>query len=130
MIALWPYTKLTDKRLTLGDRYITLRQDTEATSSCKFGINSEHAFAMYFNHGDVFVKKFDLTDGGVYPDGGMSFETYTNKSFLEMESLGELKTVAPGETICHSEYWSLTKGDAPKSFDDEEIDELVKKYVK
>lgn len=130
LIALWPYTKLTDKRLTFGDRYIALKQDTNAKSPVKFGINSEHGFAMYFNHGDVFVKKFDVVPNGTYPDGGMSFETYTSENFLEMESLGEYKAIAPGKCAEHTENWSLFKAPAPDEFDESKIDELVEKYVR
>lgn len=129
LLALWPYTKLGDSRVSWGEKYIVLRQDTSVDSAFKFGINSEHGFAMYFNHGDVFVKKFDLKEDGDYPDGGMSFETYTCSDFLEMESLGELKTIAPGEFAEHCEYWSMFKGDAPTAFDDETIDKLVEKYI-
>lgn len=129
VLALWPYTRLTDERVYWGDKYITLKQDPNNNQAFKFGINSEHGFAMYFNHGDMFLKRFDLKENAVYPDGGMSFETYTSNLFLEMESIGELRSVAPGETVSHSEYWSLAKEECPGN-DEVKIDELVKKYVK
>ena len=129
LLALWPYTKLTDKRVIWGDRYIQLRQDPDAPDAFKFGINSEHGFTMYFNHGDLFIKKFDVKENGNYPDGGMSFETYTCANFLEMESLGELKKIKPGESTCHSEKWTLYKCEAPEAFDEKNIDGLVKKFI-
>ena len=95
----------------------------------KFGINNEHGFAMYFNHGDMFLKRFDAVPDGNYPDGGMCFETYTNPLFLEMESLGELKNVKPGETVSHTERWSLYRQEAP-DFTDADIDKLSEKYIK
>lgn len=128
LIALWDYSDMEDERITWGNRYIRLRQDTSVKRAFKFGLNSEHGFALYFNHGDLFVKKFDMTEGGTYPDGGMNFETYTNEHFLEIESLGELKTVGSGEVSEHTEYWKIFGGVAlPET--DEKIDEIVKKYV-
>ena len=127
-IALWPFTKIADKRVTWGERYILLRQDRENADPFKFGMNSQYPFAVYLNHGDVFVMKYDLKECGTYPDGGSSFETYTNRFFLEMESLGEYKTLAPGESTEHCEYWSLAKGDVPQDLSDEGIDKFLEKY--
>lgn len=129
VIGIWPYAKMTDSRINWSDRYVTMTQDPENTPAYELGINSEHGFAMYFNHGDVFVKRFDVVKNGKYPDGGMSFESFVCGNFLECESLGELKDVAPGETIEHNEYWSLSKGSYPQSANDETLDALVQKYV-
>ncbi len=128
-IALWSYTNMADERAVWGEKYLTLSQ--KPIERCyKIGINSEHNFAMYLNHGDLFVKKFDLVKGGTYTDGGMPFETYTNKLFLEMESLGEYKILKKGESSTHSEYWSLYKCDVEKKLNEDKFDELVKEYVK
>lgn len=129
LLALWPYTKMTDARVHWGDKYITLTQDSQNTDSFKFGINSEHGFAMYFNHGDMFLKQFTPIEEGNYPDGGMNFETYTNALFLEMETLSETVKLAPDATASHCEYWSLHKEEFP-SEDENELEKLVKKYVK
>ena len=129
LLALWPYTKLTDPRVTWGDRYIALRQDKNNTDKFKYGINSEHGVSMYFKDGDMFVKKFTPVENGNYPDGGMSFETFTNELFLEMETLGEIAEIEPNQTVEHKESWFLFK-EAEPEFDEDKIDELVKKYVK
>ncbi|MCL2839053.1 MAG: DUF4380 domain-containing protein [Oscillospiraceae bacterium] len=127
-MAIWPYTKMNDERVYWGDKYITLKHDVNVKRAIKFGINSEHGWAAYFNHGNMFVKRFPV-DGKVYPDGGMSYETYANEHFFELESLGELKNVAPGETITHKEQWQLF-ADVPRPSDDEgEIAAVVGKYI-
>ncbi len=128
-LTLWDYTDMSDKRVTWGKKYITLRQDSNATQPFKFGINGEDGYALCFNHGNLFVKKYDTVVCGNYPDGGASsFETYTNQYFLEVESLGELKKVESGEANEHTEYWKLfTNVPVPQT--DDEIDEIVKKYV-
>ena len=129
IIGIWPYAKMTDPRIKWSDRYVTMTQDPQNEPAYELGINSEHGFAMYFNHGDVFVKKFDLTKNGKYPDGGMSFESFVCGNFLECESLGELKDVAPGQAIEHNEYWSLHKGDFPQDPNDDNLDKIVENYI-
>lgn len=127
-MAFWDYVDMTDKRLTWLKNYIVLRQDPDADGRMKFGINNEHGFAMYFNHGDMFLNQYDPVTDGTYPDGGMSFETFTNNLFLEMETLGELKTIGVGETIRHTERWSLHKEEMPE-LNDDQIDKLKEKYL-
>ena len=129
LLALWPYTKLTDKRVIWGDRYISLTQDSKNCDKFKFGLDSEHGFSMYFKDGDLFIKKFFPIENGKYPDGGMSFETFTNNLFLEMESLGEIQEIAPNQTVEHKEVWSLYRQPDLDDFDETEIDKLVEKYV-
>ena len=85
---------------------------------------------MYFNKGDIFIKKFDVVENGTYPDGGMNYESYSAKTYIEIESLGELVTLKPEEACEHTEYWSLAKGDAPSEYTDEKIDEMVEKYAR
>lgn len=129
-IALWPYTKMMDERVIWGNRYIALKQQPGHPDKFKFGIDSEHGFAMYFNHGDLFVKQFTPIENGNYPDGGMSFETFTNGLFLEMETLSEVATIAPDASVTHCESWALYKEACPKGYCEETVDRLVKKYVR
>ncbi len=46
-----------------------------------------------------------------YPDFGCNCETYTAGTFIELESLGPLEVVAPGESVQHLERWSLFEGE-------------------
>ena len=130
ILAVWPYTKMNDSRVYWGDKYITLRQDKTADCVLKFGINSQHGYAAYFNHGNMFVKYFPV-GGANYPDGGMSFETYTNNLMLEIESLGELRVIAPGECVSHTERWQLFGNVERPAVDDENgIAEILEKFLK
>jgi len=124
VISVWDYVDMSDDRVYWGKDYITLKQDPAAESSFKFGINNDVAVSGYFNKGLCFIKHYDHHENGVYPDYGVSYETYTNAKFLEAETLGELKKVAPGETISHNEYWSLVKTDI--SFDHKNEAETAK----
>ena len=129
-IALWPYAKMTDKRVYWGDRFITLTQDKNVKEAFKLGINNEDGYVLVFNHDCLFIKKYDHIMGEKYPDGGMSFETYTNEHFLEAETLSPLYSVKPGETIEHIENWSLFKDvKRPAANDEKAISEISNKYV-
>jgi hypothetical protein len=53
------------------------------------------------------VKRSSVVAGGRYPDFGCNFEVFTNAEFLELETLGPIVTLQPGETAEHTEYWWL-----------------------
>ena len=48
-----------------------------------------------------------------YADRGCNFELYTDANILEVETLGPLATLAPGEKTEHTEIWSLFSGVGP-----------------
>ena len=126
-IIVWPYTDLTDDRIYFGKRYITLKQDKNAKEPIKLGLDLNKATAYYCKNGNIFCKRIEsVLPAGNYPDGGCNFETYTNDVFIEVESLGELKTVKNGETSVHREMWSLYKTNTDINFKSEEdIDNLL-----
>lgn len=106
-IALWSYTKMNDKRVNWGEKYITLLQDENEESSFKIGIANESGWAAYANHGHLVVFQHEHEVDLEYPDGNCSYETYTDNRFLEMETLGPIVLLAPGEMVEHVETWSL-----------------------
>jgi hypothetical protein len=128
VVSVWPYTDMSDSRVTWGKDFILLRPTSEISQPFKFGINNEHGYAAYFNNGNLFVKRYSHVEGGSYPDGGVSYETYTNNLMVELESIGEYKEVAPEETAVHVETWQLILN-VPKPKNDDEIREAVKKYI-
>ena len=73
-------------------------------------------------------SKLSIDDN--YPDGGMSFETYTNALMLEMESIGELKKLNPGETLTHTERWEMVDSVECDLSTPEGIEKAVKTYIK
>ena len=129
VLALWPYTKMNDKRVYWGEKYITLEQNPNKSEPFKIGLSNEDGWAAYINKGNMFVKYYNHIENGVYPDFGVSYETYTNDFMVEMESLGQLKKVAPGEAVEHVEEWKLCENVSMPSNDENEIDEVVKKYI-
>lgn len=127
-ITLWAYSRMDDERVTWGNKYITLKQSRTAEGNLKFGISNEDGWAAYLNNGNMFVNRFEYIEDAVYPDRGVSYETFTTDFMLEMETLSPLMQLEPIGTLTHEEKWSLFKGiEEPKNED--EIDEIVSKYI-
>lgn len=126
-LSLWPYTKINDPRLCIGDKYIRLVQKPEIRNALKIGLMQERPWAMYFHHNDLFVKTYEVVKNAKYPDNNCTYETYVCGSFIELETLGELKVANPGETNSHTETWQLFKN-VPLPSDDDDIDMLAEKY--
>ena len=124
VLSLWTYTNPSDYRLYLGKRFMSVKQDPGADRPFKIGTNNRCGKAAYALGDDVFVKEYATDhDNCTYPDGGVSFEAYTDRYLLEMESLGEVKTVAPGETAEMNETWTMLKN--PGTPDPRSDDELA-----
>jgi hypothetical protein len=129
VVALWPYSRMNDHRIYWGDKYIALQQDPNTKHPFKFGINNEDGWAAYFNHGNLFIKRYMHQMGAKYPDFGVSYETYTTDFMMEMESLSPLTQVEPDATLSHMEEWELIGDVKMPSNDQDEIDEVIKKHI-
>ena len=118
-MVIWAYTALDDPRWHFGKRLITLRQATNSLST-KLGLALAEGWAGYLHGRTFFFKTVTPTRAGeAYPDDGCNFETYSNHEMLEIETLGPLVTLAPGEFATHQERWSQHVFDAPPPIDDE-----------
>ncbi len=129
VIAVWPYTDMSDKRIHWGKKYVTVTQDPTVEEALKLGFDLHCGTVYYCLNDDIFCKRYETKHPtAAYPDGGSSFETYACKEFIEVESLGELKTVHPGETDALTENWSLIKKPCDVDFKcDASIDNLLTK---
>lgn len=105
-IVLWPYTDLSDPRWQFCQKYFLLRQSEDGLPT-KIGLAHRENWIGYVIEETLFIKTFDYVDGATYPDGGCNFETFTNSEMLEIESLGPLVTLAPGESVSHTENWHV-----------------------
>jgi len=109
-MVLWAYTDMSDPRWTWGKRLVRLRQDPSATTAQKVGALVTAGYAAYANGGRLFIKRFPYEAWAEYPDYGCNFETYTNPDMVELESLGPLRSIAPGDVATHVERWRLYDG--------------------
>ncbi|MCC2686871.1 MAG: hypothetical protein K0R75_3770 [Paenibacillaceae bacterium] len=129
-LSIWPHSRLNDPRVHWGEKFITVKQ-ARWERPFKFGFNNAHGWAAYFNEGNVFVKSYTHNSKGTYPDGGVSCETYVCDRFAELETLGELEKVHPGETIHHLETWNLYRGvELPANLKEDELENLLRVYMK
>ncbi len=106
-MALWGYTDLADPRWNIGRRYIRLRTDDALNDPQKIGIANRQRWAAYHCEDVLFVKRFPYHEGARYPDMGCNNEIYTAGSFMEVESLGALERLEPGQSAEHTERWHL-----------------------
>ena len=111
-LILWPYFDFADTRWTFGKRYAFLRQDVNKGPT-KIGLAHREGWVAYLNSGVLFVKRFDYREGAVYPDRGTRYQTFSNEDMLEMETVGELVTLAPGASAELTESWELHGGVPP-----------------
>ncbi|HEY8464153.1 MAG TPA: hypothetical protein VIM29_09070 [Bacillota bacterium] len=128
VLALWPYTEMNDPRVEWGSRYIRVTQDPERSSAFKIGLSVPEGWLAYHNQDCLFVKQLPYLTGAVYPDGGVNAEIYTNNRFLEVESLGALQTVEPGDAVTHIENWFVYQN-VPKFVNETDIDDFFNKNV-
>ncbi|EDY21893.1 conserved hypothetical protein [Chthoniobacter flavus Ellin428] len=95
-----------DERWRWGREFITLRQ-TAHSSPTKLGLQHRMKWIGYFTRSTLFVKLVEFDESATYPDYGCNFETFSNATGLQIETLSPLRTLAPGESVGHSESWHL-----------------------
>jgi hypothetical protein len=119
-LVLWKFTEMGDPRWRWGSKYITLRQDDALATPQKVGGYSPLGWAAHLLPRQAFVVLIDVAPGGpaVLTDQGCSFETYTEGPFQELETLGPLVTLEPGQSTEHPEYWFLAPTDEIADEDD------------
>jgi len=124
-LVMWAYTNLADKRWTFTKKYLALHQDPSNSDAQKLGIFNRDTWAVYLLNGEAFVKRATAESEKTYADFGCSFETFTNNEFLEIETLGPLTKVLPGQTVAQVERWSLHRNIPIPGLTDDDIDRVV-----
>ncbi len=128
-IVFWPYTKMNDERILLGEKYIAIQQDPADTQvPAKIGYTNYEGKLYCFNKGQAMSISYNSDySKGEYPDFNVSSEIYTNKAILEIESLGHIGNILPGKTVTHTEVWSVVPCDVKPTLNEDEIDRAMKK---
>ncbi|HLT73103.1 MAG TPA: hypothetical protein VKZ75_10645 [Cyclobacteriaceae bacterium] len=122
-LALWQFTKMNDPRWIWGEKYIQVKQDPLHTSDQKIGVTNKQRWAAYHLNGDLLIKTFDYDPDSSYPDFGCNNEIFVNGEFLEIETLGPLTKLAPGEAAEHRERWLLATATSDER--EESIDSAI-----
>lgn len=126
--SVWPFFDFKDPRWDFGTDFITLTQDAKRGAT-KLGLAHKSGRVGYLNAGTLFTKSFVFRKGRHYPDHGVNYETFTNEDMLEMESLGPLTTLSPGDSVEHLEHWELF-GNVGTAKTPAEIKERVAPHLK
>ncbi|HOV27863.1 MAG TPA: hypothetical protein PK566_16085 [Pseudobacteroides sp.] len=128
-IVLWPYSRINDERVSWLDKYVVLDIRPAKDESFKMGTNNDEGWAAYIRNGSLFIKRSEYISGMNYPDSGSSYETYTNGKLVEMEMLSPLEKLEIEGSSTLIETWELKKGITIDEFTEENIDNLVSKYI-
>ena len=128
-LMLWPYTNMTDPRVHWGRRFIILRQDPDIAQPIKLGLSAEDGWCACLVGETLFLKCFDYYAGALYPDNGCTVESYANNRFLELETLGPMDYLEPGDAITHVERWHLFRGVRCNLSDEDDIDAVLAPLV-
>lgn len=106
----WLYTDMADPRWEWGSEHILLRHEPGNSRPQKLGVAPGRPWAAYALEGVLFVSTFTIQYDATYPDRGSVAELFTNDVMMEVETLGPLTHLAPGETAEHVEHWHLFRG--------------------
>ena len=109
-LALWPYASLTDPRLELHDDLI-LVHGTADQKYFKAGSYNPFGWAAYLLDNVLFIKRFPVSDFRMLPDMGSNVETFVWDAYLELETLGGLVLLQPGDAVTFDETWEILTGD-------------------
>lgn len=130
-LAVWSYTDLGAPCWTFGAKHIYFDQRRVADRSFgmqKLGMRNPERWGAYLRKGTLFIKSVAWRDAE-YPDFGCNFETFANREFIELETLGSVVNLAPGETCEHIEHWSLA-GNVLEGAGDDWADTAVLPHVR
>ena len=110
-IALWAYARTDDPRFVLTDAAIELRASAIAehgiTGSFKVGTSLRRGWLAHWRQGVLLVKRAGHDESRTYADMGTSGQVYSHPDFTELETLGPLTDLAPGEAAVHREDWEV-----------------------
>ena len=101
---------LSDPRWTFGRELIVLTPDAARPEPQKIGVGSTAGWCALIRGGTIFMKRTSPDPSAEYPDRGSTIEIFTAGDYLELETLGPLRLLAPGGSATHVERWDLFAG--------------------
>lgn len=104
-LVLWPYTDLADPRLSFAPAAAIVR--ARRGGRFKLGSSPMPRRLGYLRDGWLFTKSIDPAGAGSYADRAAVGQVFVNEHFCELESLGPLADLEPGQTLRHTEVWQV-----------------------
>lgn len=105
-LTFWPYSSVTDARLVLDDELVLVRGGA-APEPFKIGYLNRAGWTGYLRAGILFCKRCEPQPGRKHADLDCNVEVYTNDRLLELETLGPLARLRPGDEAALEERWEL-----------------------
>lgn len=123
----WAYTDLSLPLWQIHSQFIGI-DTSQVQAAQKLGLTHYPGWSAYWQPAATFVKTAPIENGARYPDMGCVFEVFCNDAILELETLGPLRSLAPGETTELVEHWGLFEH-LPKPIGDEVYAEQMKPVI-
>ena len=117
-LTLWSFTDFADPRWVLGQDFLQLIHDKKPAGRFPeqmTGLFNPAEWGVHVRGSCIFLKRAAAQPGKQYPDYGCNFEVFTNPDFLELETLGPVVDLQPGESTVHTEHWWLFNSATPIS---------------
>ncbi len=105
-LVMWPYSRWTDPRLQLTDRYIAV-DGAAAETPFKLGYFNRAGWLGCRWDAVSFIKRFTPKPGQPHADFNCNTEVYVYNRFIELETLGPLQWIEPGDFVEHTEEWEI-----------------------
>src|SRR5262249_11831747 len=119
-----------DPRWILLEKYIGLRQDPSIAAAQKIGSFHPQTWGACLLGAELLVKRLEARGGDAdYADFGCSFEMFGNGEMLELETLGPLVMLQPGQSVTHIEQGSAHRGVRIEEWSDAELDRVIAPLV-
>ena len=115
-LVVWPYASLTDRRLELHDDLILVHGSADQ-NVFKAGSHNPFGWAAYLLDNVLFIKRFPVSDFRELPDMGSNVETFVWDAYLELETLGKLTWLNPGESVSFEESWEVIPGNYSTTYE-------------
>jgi hypothetical protein len=110
-IVLWSYSRNDDPRYVVHDGALEVRSSVMAEGPLdvpfKVGTTMRRGWAAHYREGLLLVKYAGHDEARDYADMGASGQIYSHGDFTELESLGPLTDLDPGDMAEHHEDWEI-----------------------
>ncbi len=104
-LVLWPYSSWDDPRLRIRDGLVAV--DAVAGAELKVGFLDDTGWVAYVRDGTALVRRFEPASTEPHPDLGCNVETYCGAHYLELEILGPMRLLRPGDSTTLLEHWEV-----------------------
>jgi hypothetical protein len=105
LVVLWPYASWDDPRLVVRDGLLAVHGT--AGPDVKVGCAVAEGWTAWVRDGVAIVRRWIPVAGVAYPDFGCSAEVFATQRYTELEVLGPLTVLEPGDRTALDETWEL-----------------------